>query len=239
LERLNTLDELKRSNVELQQFAYVSSHDLQEPLRTIASFTQLLERRYKGHLDGDADEFMDYIVEAAKRMQQLINDLLEYSRVTTQAKEFETVDVNEVLNTVLSNLKISIDEDNVEIIYDNIPTVNADSSQLVQLFQNIIGNAIKFRKPGEPLKINVSARIDEEKGEYVFSVSDNGIGMEPQYAERIFIIFQRLHTRDVYTGTGIGLSIAKRIVERHGGHIWVESELDEGSTFYFTIPIDE
>ena len=160
---------------------------------------------------------MEYIVEAAKRMQQLINDLLEYSRVTTKGKEFEPVDVNEVLNTVLSNLKISIDEDNVEIIYDNLPTVTADSSQLVQLFQNLIGNAIKFRKPDKPPIINVSAHKDEEKNEYIFSVQDNGIGMEPQYAERIFVIFQRLHTRDVYSGTGIGLSIAKRIVERHGG----------------------
>lgn len=232
------IDELKRSNAELQQFAYVSSHDLQEPLRTIASFTQLLEKRYKGKLDPDADEFIDYIIEAAKRMQQLINDLLEYSRVTTKGKEFELVYVNEVLNIVLSNLKISIDENNVKIIYDSLPTVNADSSQLVQLFQNIIGNAIKFRKPNEPPKIHITARKDEERNEYVFSVSDNGIGMEPQYAERIFIIFQRLHTREVYSGTGIGLSIAKRIIERHGGHIWVESKYGKGSTFNFTLPLE-
>lgn len=232
------IDELKHSNQELQQFAYVTSHDLQEPLRTVASFTQLLERRYKGQLDSDADEFMDYIVEAAKRMQRLILDLLEYSRVTSKGKEFELVDVNEVLNTVLSNLKIGIDEDNVEIFYENLPTVMADSSQLVQLFQNLIGNAIKFRKPDEPPRIHVLAHKDEDKNEYVFSIQDKGIGMEPQYAERIFTIFQRLHTREEYSGTGIGLSVAKKIVERHGGHIWVESELGKGSTFYFTIPIE-
>ena len=233
------IDELKRSNAELQQFAYVSSHDLQEPLRTIASFTQLLERRYKGKLDSDADEFMDYIVEAAKRMQQLINDLLEYSRVATKGAEFQQVDTEEVLDNVLQNLKSSIEENNAEITHDELPTVIADKVQLVQLFQNLIGNAIKFKKPDEPPKIHISAQKDEKKNEYVFSVSDNGIGMEPQYAERIFIIFQRLHTRDVYKGTGIGLSIAKKIIERHGGRIWVESEFGVGSTFYFTIPIDE
>ncbi|MGZ7107984.1 MAG: PAS domain S-box protein, partial [Methanobacterium sp.] len=218
------IDELKRSNKELQQFAYVSSHDLQEPLRTIASFTQLLERRYKGQLDSDADEFMDYIVNAAKRMQTLINDLLQYSRVTTKGKEFQSVDVNEVLDTVLSNLKTSIDENNAEITVDNLPTLMADDSQLIQLFQNLIGNAIKFKKVDEPPKIHISARKDEDKNDYIFTVADNGIGMEPQYAERIFVIFQRLHTMDVYKGTGIGLSVAKKIVERHGGHIWVESE---------------
>ncbi|HEX3014725.1 MAG TPA: PAS domain S-box protein, partial [Methanobacterium sp.] len=230
------IGELKRSNDELRRFAYVSSHDLQEPLRTIASFTQLLERRYKGKLDADADEFMGYIVDAAKRMQQLINDLLEYSRVTTKGKEFFPVDVNEVLDDVLQNLKTSIDENNAEITVDKLPTVTADKSQLCQLFQNLIGNAIKFKKPDEPPKIHISARKDEERNEYLFSVVDNGIGMELQYAERIFTIFQRLHTREEYSGTGIGLSISKKIVERHGGHIWIESELGKGSTFYFTIP---
>ncbi|MGB9980403.1 PAS domain S-box protein [Methanobacterium sp.] len=234
---LNVLiDELKRSNEELQQFAYVSSHDLQEPLRTIANFTQLIERRYKDKLDSDADEFIDYIVDAAKRMQQLINDLLQYSRVTTKGKEFQLVNVNEVLDNVLQNLKMSIDENNTEIIVHELPTVIADDSQLIQLFQNLIGNAIKFRKPNEAPIIHISARKDENKNEYLFSVTDNGIGMEPQYAERIFTIFQRLHTRDEYEGTGIGLSIAKRIVERHGGQIWIESKYGKGSTFYFTIP---
>lgn len=234
---LNVLiGELKRSNEELQQFAYIVSHDLQEPLRTIASFTQLMERRYKEQLNSDADEFMDYIVEAVKRMQQLINDLLEFSRVTSNEREFKPVDVNEVLNTVLSNLKISIDENNVEIIYDNLPTLMADSSQLIQLFQNIIGNDIKFRKPDEQPKIYVSAHKDEYKNEYIFSIQDNGIGMEPQYTERIFTIFQRLHTQEEYSGTGIGLAIVKRIIERHGGRVWVESKFGVGSTFYFTLP---
>ncbi|MGZ7210526.1 MAG: ATP-binding protein, partial [Methanobacterium sp.] len=232
------INELKRSNEELQQFAYVSSHDLQEPLRTISSFTQLLQRRYKDKLDDDADEFIEYIVDAAKRMQQLINDLLEYSRVTTKEKEFKTVNINEILDIVLSNLKISIDEDNVEIIYDELPNVTADELQLVQLFQNLIGNAIKFRKVDEPPKIHIYCHKDKEKNEYVFSVADNGIGIEKQYIDRIFVIFQRLHTIDVYKGTGIGLSVAKKIVERHGGHMWVESEFGVGSSFYFTIPLE-
>ncbi|MDI6645207.1 MAG: ATP-binding protein [Methanobacteriaceae archaeon] len=232
------IGDLKRSNEELRQFAYVASHDLQEPLRTVASFTQLLERRYKEQLDSDADEFIDYIMEAVNRMQQLINDLLEFSRVTSKEREFEPVDVNEVLNTVLSNLKISIDENNVEVIYDNLPHIMADSSQLVQLFQNLIGNAIKFRKLDELPKIHISAEKDEDKKEYVFSVQDNGIGMEPQYAERIFTIFQRLHTREEYSGTGIGLAIAKRIVDCHNCRIWVKSSLGKGSTFYFTIPLN-
>ncbi len=212
-ENLNKLlGDLKRSNEELQRFAYVSSHDLQEPLRTIASFTQLLERRYKGKLDSDADEFMDYIVEATKRMQQLINDLLEYSRVTSKGKEFQPVNVNEVLDKVLQNLKTSIDENNAEITHDKLPTVMADMLQLTQLFQNLIGNAIKFKKPDEPVKIHISASLDEENNEYIFSISDNGIGMEPQYAERIFIIFQRLHTREKYKGTGIGFQSRKKLL---------------------------
>ncbi|MGZ7068448.1 MAG: PAS domain S-box protein, partial [Methanobacterium sp.] len=197
LEGMNV--ELTHSNEELEQFAYVASHDMQEPLRTIASFTQLLERRYKGKLDENADEFMDYIVEAAKRMQTLINDLLLYSRITTKGKELEPVNVNEVVDNVLSNLKNSIDENNAEIKIDKLPTVMADESQLVQLFQNLIGNAIKFKKPDKPPKIHISA---QNNNKYLFSVSDNGIGMEQQYKERIFEIFQRLHTRDVYKGTG-------------------------------------
>jgi light-regulated signal transduction histidine kinase (bacteriophytochrome) len=231
------IEELKRSNKELQQFAYVSSHDLQEPLRTIASFTQLMERRYKGQLDSDADEFMDYIVDAAKRMQQLINDLLEYSRVATRGEELRQVNTEEVLDKVLYSLKSSIDENKAEIRVDPLPTVMADKGQLILLFQNLISNAIKFRKEDEPPRIHISCINDEEKGEYLFSVSDSGIGMELQYFDRIFTIFQHLHTMDEYEGTGIGLSIAKRIVERHGGRIWVESSLGKGSTFYFTIPI--
>ncbi|GAB4312622.1 MAG: hypothetical protein Kow0019_11630 [Methanobacteriaceae archaeon] len=232
------VDELKRSNEELQQFAHVASHDLQEPLRTVASFTQLLERRYKNQLDDDAIGFMDYIVDAAKRMQQLINDLLEYSRITSQKKDFQPVDVNEVLDIALQNLKFSIDDNNAKITHNELPTIMADNSQLIQLFQNLIGNAIKFKKQDVPLKIHVSCQKDEEKNEYVFSVADNGIGIEKQYMEKIFIIFQRLHTRDVYKGTGIGLSVVKKIVERHGGRIWVESEFGVGSVFYFTLPVE-
>jgi PAS domain S-box-containing protein len=230
------VDELERSNEELQRFAYVASHDLQEPLRTITSFTQLLERRYKGQLDSDADEFMDYIVEASIRMKDQILGLLEYSRVATQQEEVKPVDTNAILNQIIMGLNASIKESGAEIIVGKLPYVVGNKGQLQRVFQNLISNAIRFRKCEEPLKIHISAYKSEDEKEYVFSVSDNGIGIEPQYMERIFIIFQRLHTRDVYNGTGIGLSIVKKIIERHGGHIWVESEYGEGSTFYFTLP---
>jgi chemotaxis family two-component system sensor kinase Cph1 len=235
-ERKKLEEELKRSNQELQQFAYVASHDLQEPLRTISSFTQLLERRYKEKLDPDADEFIEYVVEAAQRMQQMILDLLEYSRVMTTGGIFKKINTSEALNTALFYLKGAIEECNVKITHDTLPTITADQNQISKVFQNLISNAIKFRKPDEPPKIHISSKKDEEKNEYVFSVADNGIGMDPQYAERIFTIFQRLHTLEEYKGTGIGLSIVKRIIDRHGGHVWVESELGKGSTFYFTIP---
>lgn len=233
----STLEELKRSNKELQQFAYVSSHDLQEPLRTIASFTQLLQRRYEGKLDEDADEFMEYIVEAAIRMKLQIEGLLEYSGVGTKGEEFEPVDMNLILNQTINILDTSINENKVNIITDELPIVMGDAGQLQRVFQNLISNAIKFRKPEEPPLIHISSNKDLYNKEYVFSIKDNGIGIEEQYSERIFTIFQRLHTRDVYEGTGIGLSVVKRIIERHGGRIWVESELGKGSTFYFTIPI--
>ncbi len=232
----NLLVELKRSNEELQQFAYVTSHDLQEPLRTIASFTQLMERRYKGKLDEDADEFMDYIVDASVRMKQMIMDLLEYSRVGTKQEMFQDISMESKLNDVIVNLNDLIERNHAEITYDSLPVVFGDESQLLLLLQNLITNAIKFRKKDEPPRIHISAVEDHEKNEYVFSIADKGIGIEEQYFDRIFTIFQRLHTRDKYQGTGIGLSIAKRIVERHGGHIWVESEFGEGSIFYFTMP---
>ncbi|MBN1455076.1 MAG: PAS domain S-box protein [Methanomicrobia archaeon] len=228
--------ELERSNAELQQFAYVASHDLQEPLRMISSYLQLLERRYKGRLDADADDFIFYAVDGAKRMQALINDLLAYSRVQTRGKPFEPTDAEQVLNLTLKNLQPAIEESNAKITHDPLPTVIVDEVQLVQVFQNLIGNAIKFRGD-EPPRIHISA----EKGanEWLFSVSDNGIGIEPQYTDKIFGIFQRLHSAQDYPGTGIGLAVCKRIVERHGGRIWVDSEPGKGSTFYFAIPITE
>jgi PAS domain S-box-containing protein len=238
-EREILIKELQRSNEELQQFAYVASHDLQEPLRTISSFTQLLARRYKGQLDKDADEFIEFIVDGTNRMQAMIKDLLRYSRVQTKGEEFKPIDVRNALNQAIFDLKISIEENNAEITHDELPTVVADEKQLVQLFQNLISNAIKFKKKDEPPKIHISCQKDEKNKEYIFAVSDNGIGMEPEYTERIFELFQRLHTRDEYKGTGIGLAVAKKIVERHGGRIWVESKHGKGSTFYFTIPIKE
>jgi PAS domain S-box-containing protein len=247
--------ELERSNRELEQFAYVASHDLQEPLRMVSSFTQLLARRYRGKLDADADEFIAFAVDGANRMQRLINDLLLYSRVGTRGKPFEPTDCHAVLGQVRANLSAAIAESGALVTNDELPTVVADESQLVQLLQNLIGNAIKFRKPDEPPRVHVSATLTSSPsppmaggGEggrgvgsqghfWLFSVRDNGIGIDSKYYERIFVIFQQLHGKEKYPGTGIGLSICKRIVERHGGRIWVESALGEGSTFYFTLPV--
>jgi light-regulated signal transduction histidine kinase (bacteriophytochrome) len=228
-------NELKRSNYDLQQFAYVASHDLQEPLRMISSYLQLIERRYKSKLDQDADEFIEYAVDGAKRLQNLINGLLDYSRVETSGKSFEPVDCEKVFGDTLANLKVAIEESSAVVTHDPLPTVMADRSQILQLFQNLIGNAIKFRSQEEP-RIYVSA--GRKGDDYTFSVKDNGIGIEEQYKDRIFDLFQRLHSRG-YSGTGIGLSICKRIVERHGGKIWLESTIGRGSTFYFTIPFKE
>ncbi|AKB27682.1 sensory transduction histidine kinase [Methanosarcina siciliae T4/M] len=226
------LEELARSNADLEQFAYVSSHDLQEPLRMIASYLQLLQRRYQGELDERADKYIYFAVDGASRMQSLINDLLEFSRVTTKARELEPTDCESILKYVLSDLEFSIKENEATVSYDSLPEIMADGTQLTQVFQNLISNAIKFRSKETP-KIHVSAENEGDK--WRFSVQDNGIGIDPKYAEKIFELFKRLHKREDYPGTGIGLSICKKIIERHGGDIWVESEPGRGSTFYFTL----
>jgi len=230
-----TMDELKHSNRELEQFAYVASHDLQEPLRMVASFTQLLEKQYKDKLDETAVEYINFAVDGAKRMQLLINDLLAYSRVTRKSTEFETVNLEKVLNEVLFNLEIVTEKNQTIIIRESLPEIQADYRQMVQLFQNLIGNALKYRRNATP---EICISVQKEDDHWLFSVEDNGIGMESQYFEQVFQIFRRLHTQDEHEGTGIGLAITKRIIEHHGGRIWIESEPSKGSTFYFTIPIN-
>jgi len=229
----DTLADLQRSNAELQQFAYIASHDLQEPLRMIASYIQLIEEDYKGKLDADADQYIAFTVDGAKRMQTLIDDLLAYSRAGTQGEPFMPTSMNSVLSEAIANLEVAIGESHAVVTHDQLPTVLGDESQLIQLFQNLVGNAIKFRSDDAPI-IHVGA--EETKDGWVFSVRDNGIGIDMKYAERIFTVFQRLHAREDYPGTGIGLAVVKKIVERHGGRMWVESAPAQGSTFYFTLP---
>jgi light-regulated signal transduction histidine kinase (bacteriophytochrome) len=228
-------EELVRSNMELQQFAYIASHDLQEPLRGISGFTELLERRYKGRLDDKADLYINFILDGTKQMQQVIQDLLEYSRVQTKAREFDRIDTDQCYEQALRNLHGSITKKEANIYKDPLPEIVADGTQITQLFQNLIGNALKFQKPNVIPEIHVSARQDGDR--WVFSVRDNGIGIETRFADRIFKIFQRLHAKGEYEGTGIGLAICKRIVERQGGRDLCRIYPGEGSTFSFTVPI--
>ena len=228
-------EDLARSNADLAQFAYVASHDLQEPLRTITRFVQLLEKRYQGKLDLDADEFIGFIVSGTKRMQQIINDLLAYSRVNTRREPPNIVKIDDAIQIAMQNINYVLEEAGGTIIYGEMPSIIADETQMTQLFQNMIGNAMKFHGEEAP-RVEISA---VRKGDdWIFSVRDNGIGIDPQYKDRIFEIFQRLHTCEEYPGTGIGLAIAKKIVERHQGHIWVDSQPGKGSTFNFTLPVD-
>jgi signal transduction histidine kinase len=230
--RQQTEAALVRSNTELEQLAYVASHDMQEPLRMVASYLQLIAQRYKGRLDADADEFIGYAVDGAKRMQALINDLLAYSRVGTKARPFEPTDCAKVVETALANLRIAIADSHAEVTHGPLPEVMGDPTQLLQVFQNLIGNALKFHGEAPP-----RVRIEAEplEGLWRFTVRDQGIGIAPEYHQRIFVLFQRLHGRSEYPGTGIGLAICKKIVERHGGTIGVESQPGAGSTFWFTL----
>ena len=225
--------ELDRSNEELAQFAYIASHDLQEPLRMVASYTQLLSRRYKGKLDADADEFIAFAVDGASRMQRLIQDLLAYSQVGTKGTELIETSSEEAMQQALRNLCGAIESGGAMVTHDPLPLVLADEMQLVQLFQNLIGNGVKYQAPGIP-RVHISAVRDDEQ-RWLFSVRDNGLGINPMYFDRIFGMFQRLHKRQEFAGTGIGLAICKKIVERHGGGISVESQPGQGSTFLFSL----
>jgi PAS domain S-box-containing protein len=222
---------------ELEEFAYIASHDLQEPLRMVASYTQLLSRRYKGKLDADADQFIAFAVDGASRMQRLIQDLLAYSRAGTKRKELLSISSEEALQEALINLRGTIEESGALVTHDPLPTVLADANQLIQLFQNLVGNAIKYRNPGVP-RVHISTTKNGGK-KWIFSVQDNGLGIDSQYFEKIFGMFQRLHKRDEFAGTGIGLAICKKIVERHGSSISVESQVGQGSTFRFALAASE
>ncbi|MFF5080333.1 ATP-binding protein [Actinoplanes sp. NPDC000266] len=227
-------EELTRSNRDLEQFAYVASHDLQEPLRKVASFCQLLQRRYSGQLDERADQYIAFAVDGAQRMQRLINDLLAFSRIGRLTAGFTDVDLGRVLPEVKSQLEARAGED-AEIVWDDLPTVEGEEPLLTTLFVNLIGNSLKFRRPGVPPVIKVSA--EREGKEWRINVRDNGIGIEAEFADKVFVIFQRLHARDAYEGTGIGLAIVKKIVEYHGGRIWLDLEVEEGTSIYFTLPV--
>jgi light-regulated signal transduction histidine kinase (bacteriophytochrome) len=233
-ERRRAEQDLKRSNEELERFAYVASHDLQEPLRMVASYVQLLAKRYKGKLDRDADEFIEFAVDGAVRMKALIEDLLAVSRVGTRGTPLTPTDANAVLERAIASLRLAIDEAGASVASDRLPVVAADAGQLEHVFLNLISNALKFRGAVAP-RVQVSAEARD--GRWVFRVQDNGIGIEPQYFDRIFLLFQRLHAKIQYPGSGLGLAIAKKVVERHGGRIWVESEPGRGSSFFFSPPV--
>lgn len=227
--------DLERSNAELKKFAYVASHDLQEPLNQVANYVQLLEMRYDSALDEDAKEFINFAVDGVGLMQTLIDDVLAYSKVDLKGIECQLTKMEDALTQAIANLRGRISETQANVTYDPMPQLVADGTQLMQLFQNLIGNAIKFRRPDQPPQIHISVERTEEC--WKFGVHDNGIGIDPQFSDRIFVIFQRLHTRDEYPGSGMGLAICKKIVECHRGQIWVESELGQGATFYFTLPV--
>jgi light-regulated signal transduction histidine kinase (bacteriophytochrome) len=226
--------ELQRSNAELESFAYIASHDLQEPLRTVQSYVQLLRKRYADKLDADANEFMGFAVEGVTRMRALIDDLLTYARLASRARPFEQTELDEVLAEVLRGLQVRLDEKHAKIEHAELPAVMGDRRQLGQLFQNLIANAVKFHKPGAHPTVKIE--VEPREVEYVITIADDGIGIAAEYREKIFVIFQRLHSRDEYDGTGLGLAVCKKIVERHGGKIWVESEPGHGARFRFTIP---
>jgi signal transduction histidine kinase len=225
--------ELERSNAELEQFAYVASHDLQEPLRKVASFSQLLEQRYRGQLDERADQYIDFAVDGAKRMQQLINDLLAFSRVGRTSGSFQPVALDRVLARALANLDTAIEESAAEVVSDPLPSVEGEETLLTIVFQNLVGNAIKFRSDAPP---HVRINVERDGEQWLFTCSDNGIGIDAEYAERVFVIFQRLHPKDEYAGTGIGLAMCRKIVEYHGGRIWLDTDAQTGTTFRFTLP---
>ena len=230
----DTIEKLARSNAELEQFAFIASHDLQEPLRSISGYVDLLQRHHADQLDAEASEHMARVLAATNRMRDLIHGLLAYSRVDKRGQPPGPTDCGPILELALANLREAMEESGATVTHDPMPTVLADGSQLLQVFQNLIGNAIKFRSD-RPAEIHVGATRSEGKSEWLFSVRDNGIGIDPKFSERIFVVFRRLHTSREYAGTGIGLSICRKIVERHGGRIWVESELGQGSTFFFTV----
>ena len=227
-------EELTRSNRDLEQFAYVASHDLQEPLRKVASFCQLLQRRYAGQMDERADQYIGFAVDGAQRMQRLINDLLAFSRIGRLTAGFTDVDLNRVLTEVKSQLEIRAGED-AEITWADLPTVEGEEPLLTTLFVNLIGNSLKFRRPDVPPVITITAEREEK--EWRINVRDNGIGIEAEFADKVFVIFQRLHARDAYEGTGIGLAIVKKIIEYHGGRIWLDLDVAEGTSIYFTLPL--